>query len=215
MRVILKPGGIAIVLFSLTALTGIAITAQRRVAQLSTALHANEEEPVKLSPSNQAALAQITEGRDFGRVSLSSAPNEPFNANKVNYLIEAESRPRAVVQSDKTASHKKFVHADGEYEPLGFFPIPSKGDAFTVWAKVRGTSIQLKGIPNGNQAEYEWSYAAPKVFQWVRLGRHTSEELGKEFLLIRGDKKAGGADSGLDAVFVTADDSVTPSKTHS
>ena len=93
---------------------------------------------------------------------------------------------------------------------MAYIPTPNTGDAFSVWARVRQTAVQLKGTPGGLQKEYEWNFDAPKQFRWVRLGRHTRAELGKYVVFIRGngDNKAGN--DGLDAVLLSPDDALNP-----
>ncbi len=123
--------------------------------------------------------------------------------------VEAETAPRGEVREDKSASGGKYVHVTGEYQPLIFATVPPQGDAFTIWARLRGISAQLKGTPKGSQKDYEWSYDKSVDWRWVRLGRHTRAELGDQILLIRG---AGSVDenAGIDAVILAPDAAFEP-----
>ncbi len=123
--------------------------------------------------------------------------------------VEAEADPRGEVKEDATASGGKYVRVAGEYLPLIFARVPPSGDAFTVWARLRGTQAQLKGTPGGVQKEYEWSWDKPADWKWVRFGRHARVELGNEVVIIRGSGAAGAAD-GMDCLVFAADDAWRP-----
>jgi xylan 1,4-beta-xylosidase len=129
-------------------------------------------------------------------------------------LVEAEVAPRGEVKADPAASGGKYVRVTGDYQPLIVARVPKggDGDAFTVWARLRGTAAQLKGTPGGKQKEYEWSWDRSEEFRWVRLGRHTRAELGDEVLLIRAPGKGEADDDGIDALAFAADDAYDPNR---
>lgn len=125
--------------------------------------------------------------------------------------IEAETAPRGEVKTDDAASGKKYVRVSGDYQPLMDAPVPKTGDTFTIWARLRGTSAQLKGNPGGAQKEYEWSWDKSADWKWVRFGRHTRAELGDSVLLIRA-AGAVGENEGVDCLVFTTDDAFDPGK---
>ena len=127
-------------------------------------------------------------------------------------LVEAEANPQGEIVSDPTASGGKYVKRDGDYQPLMFAAVPSAGDSFVVWARVKGTSIQLKGVGgDGKQKELNWVYAAPSDFKWESLGRHMRAELDAQALIIRGpDAKNAGC---IDCLVFAPDDAFNPDKT--
>ncbi|MBC7808967.1 MAG: hypothetical protein H7145_22770, partial [Akkermansiaceae bacterium] len=123
--------------------------------------------------------------------------------------VEAEAAPRGAVREDKEASGGKYVHVPGDYQPVLTAALPKTGDAFTVWARVRGTQAQLKGTPGGVQKEYEWSWDKPDKWKWVRFGRHTRAELGDSIVIIRGSGAVGDSD-GVDCLVFATDDGYKP-----
>lgn len=124
-------------------------------------------------------------------------------------LLEAENAPQGQIVADANASGGKYVAGGGDYRPLLVAPLPTGGDTWTVWARVRGTSVQLKGVAgDGKQREFAWAYDKPALWVWETLGRHTRAELGDKVLLIRGP--GAGAGAGLDAVVLAADANFDP-----
>lgn len=124
-------------------------------------------------------------------------------------LIEAEAAPQGHVAADQNASAGRYVTGGGDYQPVFLAPLPARGDVWTVWVRVRGTSVQLKGVAtDGKQRELDWAYDKPSLWTWETLGRHTRAELGDRVLVMRGPGAAEGA--GLDAVVLAADAALDP-----
>ena len=126
-------------------------------------------------------------------------------------LIEAETAPSGAVKADPDASGGRYVFQDGAYQPMIVTALPTEGDEFTVWARVRGVALQLKGIyADGSQHELNWEWDKPTQWKWVSFGRHTRAELGAKLLLMRAPDAAPNA--GLDAVVLTTDDTFSPER---
>lgn len=126
-------------------------------------------------------------------------------------LVEAEASPQGTVVADASCSGGKYVHRDGDYQPVIFAPVPKDGDSFILWARVRGEALQLKGVAEGGkQTDLNWVYDKPDEFAWESFGRHTRAELGAQALLIKGPGANGN--SGLDAVVFTSSDAFDPNK---
>jgi hypothetical protein len=186
MRVIIKPGGLAALVLALGVLAAFAAQGVRHAGPAAVAVPTPDPSPERSGAAPAAASVRI---------------------------LEAERTPRGEVREDASASGGKYVRVTKDYEPMLFAPVPAggaEGDAFTVWARIRGVPVQLKGTPGGRQAEYDWNWDAPKTFRWVRLGRHTRAELGPEFLILRGAGRPTTDGEGIDAVAVSPDDSFDP-----
>ena len=135
----------------------------------------------------------------------------PARAAPAYTLVEAETAPSGAVKADPDASGGRYVSQNGAYQPMIVTALPTEGDAFTIWARVRGVALQLKGIyADGSQHELNWEWDKPAAWKWVSFGRHTRAELGAKLLLMRAPDAASNA--GLDAVVLTADDTWTPDR---
>ena len=140
---------------------------------------------------------------------LCGAP--PSFAAPAYTLVEAEAVPTGAVKADSGASGGRYVSQDGAYQLMIVTPLPAEGDAFTVWARVRGVAMQLKGVyADGSQHELNWEWDKPNGWKWVSFGKHTRAELGAKLLLMRAPDAAPNA--GLDAVVITTDDTFTPER---
>ena len=125
-------------------------------------------------------------------------------------LIEAETAAQGTVVADKAASGGKYVHREGDYQPLILTDVPSKlGDSLTVWVRYRGVGIQLKGVDSeGKQKELQWLYDSPRKFTWASFGAFQRSQLGSKILLICAP--GGGGNSGVDAVLFSGEKDFDP-----
>ena len=86
----------------------------------------------------------------------------PAHAAPTYTLVEAEVAPSGAVKADPNASGGKYVAQNGAYQPMIVTALPADGDSFTVWARVRGVALQLKGIyADGSQHELNWEWDKP------------------------------------------------------
>ncbi len=125
-------------------------------------------------------------------------------------LIEAETVAQGTVITDKVASGGKYVHREGDYQPLILASVPSRhGDSLTVWVRYRGVGVQLKGVdPDGKQRELPWLYDRPRKFTWASFGTFTRSQLGSKILLICAP--GGNGNSGVDAIVFAGEKDFDP-----
>ena len=135
---------------------------------------------------------------------------EAAKSSEKYVLIEAETVGSGTIAADRTASGGKYVHRDGDYQPVLFADVPQHpGESLTVWVRYRGVGLQLKGVgADDKQTEIQWLYDAPKKFTWASFGTFPPSQLGSKIVIIRAP--GGGEDSGVDAVVFAADKAFDP-----
>lgn len=132
-------------------------------------------------------------------VPLASAASHPAGV----HVIEAESVPGAgdSTQPDAAARAGFYATNPRAWNPLVKASVPADlatAGTVTIWARVRGGPLQLKGTPGGKQADLKWHYGKPVDWEWVHFGAYPRAQLGDTVLFIRGDKL--DAHGGIDAL---------------
>ena len=142
-------------------------------------------------------------------LALLAVPASAQTAPPAYTLIEAEADPHGTVQTDPEALGGAYVRQDGAYQPALIAPLPASGTSWVVWARVKNSNYQLKGVgADGKQTELAWEWNKPAEWAWVNFGRHTRAEMGTQFLLMRGPDATGTP--GLDCAVFTESDTFNP-----
>ena len=137
-----------------------------------------------------------------------SAPAAASSAAKpILYQVSKVKGADVQIQEDAQALGGEYVMNHQAYNPVLFLATPP-GDSLTIWARVRGSSFQLKGVVGGNQQPLDWVWGTAGQFTWKKFGTYARTQLGDQLVIIRGDK--ADATDGIDAVLISPDPNFSP-----
>ena len=137
-----------------------------------------------------------------------AAPAAPAGPKPALYELAKIKGADVEIKEDAQALGGEYVMNKQPYNPVLFMPTPA-GAQLTVWARIRGSSFQIKGVVGGNQQALDWVWGTPGQFVWKKFGTYTHVQLGDQIVVIRGDK--ADPTDGIDCILVAPDGAYDPS----
>ena len=137
-----------------------------------------------------------------------TSPAAPASSKPLLYQVSKLKGADVEIKEDAQAIGGEYVMNKQPYNPVLFMNTP-QGAELTVWARVRGSSFQIKAVVDGKQQELDWIWGTPGQFVWKKFGSYPRVKLGDQFVIIRG--ATADTNDGIDSVLISPDPNYDPS----